>query len=64
LRQQGKPITGKPLAETLVNYSERGSAYANDLVSMIRRNKLYYADESLLQDMSPIYLVPVGEGAD
>jgi uncharacterized FlgJ-related protein len=64
LREQGMPITGKPLAETLVNYSERGSAYAKDLVSMIRHNKLYYADESSLQDMSPIYLVPVGAGAD
>lgn len=64
LRQQGLPITGKPLAETLVNYSERGKVYAKDLISMIRHSKLYYADESKLQDMSPIYLVPVGGGAE
>lgn len=63
LRKNGQPITGQSLAETLVNYSEKGSAYAKTLVSMIQSNKLYYADDSVLKDMEPILLVPVGQGS-
>lgn len=39
LRRAQLPITGLALAEGLMNYSERGAAYVNELQNMIRFNK-------------------------
>lgn len=40
LRAAGEPITGLALAPTLINYSERGQAYVEELEAMIRFNEL------------------------
>lgn len=39
LRRAQLPISGLALAEGLMNYSERGAAYVNELQNMIRYNK-------------------------
>ena len=39
LRRAQLPVTGLALAEGLMNYSERGAAYVNELQNMIRYNK-------------------------
>jgi uncharacterized FlgJ-related protein len=59
MRAAGESITGTALARTLVHYSERGEAYVDDLESIIRVNGLAPADSTYLDDMKPIYLVPV-----
>lgn len=41
LRANQIPITGVALAEGLMNYSERGAAYVDELQSMIRYNQEY-----------------------
>jgi Bax protein len=64
LREEGKPITGTALAKTLVNYSERGEAYVESLESIISFNGLAPTDSTYLEDMKPLYLVPVGPGVD
>ncbi|MFG1497948.1 glucosaminidase domain-containing protein [Saccharospirillum sp. HFRX-1] len=40
LRAAGEPITGLALAPTLINYSQRGQAYVDELEAMIRFNEL------------------------
>ncbi len=45
LRSRNQKISGYALANGLMNYSERGSAYINELQSMIRSNKLSQYDE-------------------
>lgn len=40
LRDEGKPITGLAVVDSLVNYSERGADYVEQLESMIRANNL------------------------
>jgi Bax protein len=64
LREAGKPISGAVLAKTLINYSERGEAYVESLEAIMRVNKLAPTDSTYLGEMTPIYLVPVGPGAD
>ena len=44
LRSRNQTISGYALANGLMNYSERGSAYINELQSMIRSNKLSQYD--------------------
>lgn len=44
LRQHQKPISGEALADGLLNYSERGAAYVEELQSMIRFNKEYLTE--------------------
>lgn len=44
LRANQIPITGIALAEGLMNYSERGAAYVEELQNMIRYNKEYLAE--------------------
>ena len=39
-RDGNMPLTGEALAQGLVKYSERGPAYVEELISMIRFNKL------------------------
>jgi Bax protein len=39
LRQAGKPITARALAAGLSSYSERGQAYIDELLSMLRVNR-------------------------
>ena len=41
LRQENKLVTAKELASGLLNYSERGQAYIDELISMLRVNKTY-----------------------
>jgi uncharacterized FlgJ-related protein len=60
LRRQGLRISGTVLAETLLNYSERGQAYVNDLKALIRNNRLDDADDAYLQHMAVIHIVPAG----
>jgi uncharacterized FlgJ-related protein len=60
LRRQGLRISGTVLAETLLNYSERGQAYVNDLKALIRNNRLDDADDAYLRHMTVIHIVPAG----
>jgi len=60
LRRQGLRISGSVLAETLLNYSERGQAYVDDLKGLIRQNRLDDADDAYLRHMAVIHIVPVG----
>jgi uncharacterized FlgJ-related protein len=58
LRRKNLPISGTVLAETLVNYSERGQAYVDDLKALIRNNRLDNADDAYLRNMAVILIVP------
>lgn len=40
LRNQGKPVTGPALVDSLDDYSERGEAYVNDIETLMLANKL------------------------
>ena len=60
LRQQSLRISGTVLAETLLNYSERGQAYVDDLKALIRENRLDDADDAYLRHMAVIHIVPAG----
>jgi uncharacterized FlgJ-related protein len=60
LRRQSLRISGTALAGTLVNYSERGQAYVDDLEALIRENRLDDADNAYLRHMSVIHIVPAG----
>jgi len=64
LRNKGNLLTGKALVPSLISYSERGQAYVNDVLGMMRYNKLDATDHTFLMDMKPILLVPVGEGVN
>lgn len=44
LRRAQLPVTGLALAEGLMNYSERGAAYVNELQNMIRYNKRFITE--------------------
>lgn len=44
LRAAGKPVTGSALAPQLAAYSERGAAYAEDVLTLIRDNRLDLLD--------------------
>jgi len=60
LRRQSLRISGVVLAETLLNYSERGQAYVDDLKALIRENRLDDADDAYLRHMAVIHIVPAG----
>jgi len=60
LRRQSLRISGTVLAETLVNYSERGQAYVDDLKALMRENRLDDADDASLRHMTVIHIVPAG----
>ena len=63
LRAQGKPVTGRILAETLTRYSERGEAYVKSLHAIMNANHLDAADDAYLGE-GPVYLmIPAGEAA-
>jgi uncharacterized FlgJ-related protein len=64
LREEGKPVTGIELSSGLLKYSERGQVYVDELRELIHRNHLDLADNMSLRDMTPILLIPVGEGVD
>lgn len=64
MRKAGKPLSGEAMASGLLNYSERGQAYVNELRALIRRNHLAEADAAALRDMTPIVLVPINKGAN
>ena len=59
MRRQSLRISGTVLADTLVNYSERGQAYVDDLKALIRENRLDDADNAYLRHMTVIHIVPV-----
>jgi uncharacterized FlgJ-related protein len=56
-RKQNKKISGIELAVTLDKYSERGQAYIDSIISMIRYNKLQQVDEAYLSDRPLIQLI-------
>ena len=60
LRRQSLRISGTVLAETLLNYSERGQAYVDELKVLIRQNRLDDADDASLRHMTVIHIVPAG----
>jgi len=60
LRRRNLRISGTVLAETLLNYSERGQAYVDDLKALIRENRLDDADDANLRHMAVIHIVPAG----
>jgi uncharacterized FlgJ-related protein len=60
LRRQSLRISGTVLAETLLNYSERGQAYVDELKALIRENRLDDADDAYLSRMAVIHIVLAG----
>ena len=60
LRRKSLRISGTVLAETLLNYSERGPAYVEDLKALILKNRLDDADDAYLRHMAVIHIVPAG----
>ena len=44
----------------LLNYSERGPAYVEDLKALILKNRLDDADDAYLRHMAVIHIVPAG----
>jgi len=60
LRRQSLRISGTVLAETMLNYSERGQAYVDDLKALIQQNRLDDADDAYLRHMAVIHIVPAG----
>ena len=60
LRRRQLRISGIVLAETLLNYSERGQAYVDDLKALIRENRLDDADDAYLRHIAVIHIVPAG----
>ncbi|ADJ29738.1 glucosaminidase domain-containing protein [Nitrosococcus watsonii] len=64
LRNQGNEPTGLALVDTLVDYSERGQAYVDEIREMIHYNHLEATDQAFLADEAPIILVPAGAGAN
>lgn len=62
LMSEGQDISGLELAETLVNYSEKGSEYVETLKDIITTNNLSTMDTAFLRD-EPITLV-VGVAPD
>jgi len=58
LRRRSLRISGTVLADTLLNYSERGQAYVDDLKALIRQNRLDDADDAYLRQMAVIHIVP------
>jgi uncharacterized FlgJ-related protein len=61
LRRQSLRISGMVLADTLLNYSERGQAYVDDLKTLIRQNRLDDVDDAYLRQMPVIHII---EAAD
>ena len=58
-RSSGKSLSGSRLAKTLTKYSERGTAYVDDLLSIINTNRLSVLDRSYLADGDIYELLPV-----
>ncbi|WP_456451314.1 glucosaminidase domain-containing protein [Hydrogenimonas sp.] len=58
LRAEGKPLTGPVLAHTLDKYSERGEAYVEELLKVIRANRLAWLDRARLDDNPIVYIHP------
>jgi len=40
LRREGKELSGTVLADSLLDYSERGEAYVSEIKAMIAQNSL------------------------
>jgi len=62
LKAAGKPVTSMALADGLVNYSERGQEYVDELKGIIRVNGLDIADSAVFRD-EPIGFV-LGAGTE
>lgn len=58
LRRANRPIRGKDLVGTLTRYSERGQAYVDELLGIMRHNRLDPADDAYLEKMEIVRLVP------
>lgn len=46
MRVNQLPVTGQALAEGLINYSQRGAAYVEELQAMIQFNKRFMKNDS------------------
>ena len=57
-RQAGKPLSGNVLALTLTRYSERGSAYTEELHTIIRVNRLNEFDRTKIVGTKPTGAAP------
>ena len=49
LRQRGEPVTGRSLAPGLKRYSSREEAYVNEILAMIRQNRLQRFNQATLR---------------
>jgi len=58
MRQEGRPLSGAELARTLDTYSERGDAYIEELLKVIRVNRLHWLDRAKLGDNAPVIIHP------
>jgi len=58
IRQEGRPLSGTELARTLNTYSERGDAYIEELLKVIRANNLEWLDRAKLGNNAPVIIHP------
>lgn len=58
LRSENRPLSGTELAPTLESYSERGEAYIQELLTVIRANNLQWLDRAKLSDNAPVIIHP------
>ena len=58
LRRAGLPLSGVMLAPALEHYSERKGAYVEDLIGLIRANRLEWLDRATLSDNRPVIIHP------
>jgi Bax protein len=52
MRAKGQPLDSQLLAGTMTRYSERGDAYVDSIVNLMRSNELHLLDRARLRDLS------------
>ncbi len=58
MRAHGIPLQGEALVHTLEHYSERRQEYIEDLLKVIRTNRLYLVDRAKLMENRPVIIHP------
>jgi len=58
MRAHGIPLMGETLVHTLRHYSERGEEYTEDLLKVIRANRLDLVDSAKLESGRPVIIDP------
>ncbi|WP_457595816.1 glucosaminidase domain-containing protein [Hydrogenimonas sp.] len=58
LRQENRPLKGTELAPTLLRYSERGEAYVEEILRLIRANRLQWLDTARLAPGPVVVIEP------